>query len=311
MRLLQTHTCTSFYSSASASLFFKQLWNSPIYLIHHFSISSEHPGSSCRGRESSINYSRLLFWPQGQRCQNRPAPQQWCIAAINLSTKQPRPTSCSLISTTLTVTSARSHTGSDSYSAASRSGRASGPSMAKDITGGREAGVTTCCFWLNEALAPPQRWAVHAQVPFGRNSNLTWITSVLLCSACAVTLVAPSRLATPCQTLWRHSSASILAFSTANGLKGSQTKCSKEEQFISCSAWNSWMYSLEFVTLVSGAALSSSAFSAGIISPQAKRTETKSIISPLNSGNIGNRQVDFIKRGFNFLQTLQPRVLLG
>lgn len=50
-------------------------------------------GVLLRPCEGCINYSCLVFWPQGQRCQSRHIPpQRWCIGAIKtLSQSSPVP----------------------------------------------------------------------------------------------------------------------------------------------------------------------------------------------------------------------------
>lgn len=80
------------------SFFYQLLW------------SESQGGVLLRPREGSIHYSCLAFWPQGQRCQSCPGPQQWCTVAIKTTAAQ-----FLLICTNLGVTPARSHAGNDSF----------------------------------------------------------------------------------------------------------------------------------------------------------------------------------------------------
>lgn len=79
-------------------------------------------GESFWGRvRNCINYSCLVLWPQGQRCQSRLGPQQWCIAAIKKKEEKGKPLLLAasvqllLICTNNSVTSAHGRTGSDSF----------------------------------------------------------------------------------------------------------------------------------------------------------------------------------------------------
>lgn len=65
------------------------------FFIHpHPSFLYQLPRAGLRGESfwgrvrNCINYSCLVLWPQGQRCQSRLGPQQWCIAAIKKRRKR-------------------------------------------------------------------------------------------------------------------------------------------------------------------------------------------------------------------------------
>lgn len=98
------------------------------FFIHpHPSFLYQLPRAGLRGESfwglvrNCINYSCLVLWPQGQRCQSRLGPQQWCIAAIKKKEEKGKPLLLAasvqllLICTNNSVTSAHGRTGSDSF----------------------------------------------------------------------------------------------------------------------------------------------------------------------------------------------------
>lgn len=98
------------------------------FFIHpHPSFLYQLPRAGLRGESfwglvrNCINYSCLVLWPQGQRCQSRLGPQQWCIAAIKKKEEKGKPLLLAasvqllLVCTNNSVTSAHGRTGSDSF----------------------------------------------------------------------------------------------------------------------------------------------------------------------------------------------------
>lgn len=86
---------------------------------------------------------------------------------------------------------------------------------------------------------PKARLCMHNS-PLGESAaQLTWLTSL-----CTVTLVAPKWLATPCQTLWRQLSASILAFHAAKWTE-EESDPGQLQRFSSIpekAVWTTWTY---------------------------------------------------------------------
>lgn len=171
-------------------------------------------GFLLRPREGSINYSCLAFWPQGQRCQSCLGPQQWRTVAIKKK-KGVITTAAQflLICTNLGVTSAQSHAGNDSFMQLHHVPAWLQANQGYQHNGSQRGG---CDDWLLGLLGRSS--SLGCKAPFGRFRSLTWVMSLFPCLGsivCTVTLVAPRRLATPCQTHWRQLSASILALLTA------------------------------------------------------------------------------------------------